>query len=395
MNHVWLAIIAGGQGTRLFPYSHPERPKQFCRLNNKDYFVQAVIENFAGLGVKRNQIVVITTNPTQTKLAQALAMPRGVLSQNIYEISESAGYTNAMVLASEFIHRLDPEAVVINTPSDQYIVADDGFRQAIEDAVTTAQSGSPVIVGVKISDLLTAMGCGHAIYHPIDVGPCADYSSFIEKPNHDLADAIMRADNSVCNTGINVWRTTTVLEPQPLIMPSGQGTAEFMACLELRANSHDGLKVAIGNFEWRDCGTLNSLYKISDKTPNHRNASLGDVDRFECLDSLFLCDQGYRLHAAGCTEVAVVVTTIENRLAVAVINRTESARVKKLAEDFARNRDLLVNDFTIMAHNNLVMRSNISNEAIACFVCVDSYAVCAYRASDGMIDVFVSKQRAT
>ena len=44
-SHVWLAIIAGGQGTRLFPISNPERPKQFCQLDSKNTFIQAVIEH--------------------------------------------------------------------------------------------------------------------------------------------------------------------------------------------------------------------------------------------------------------------------------------------------------------------------------------------------------------
>lgn len=392
---MWLAIIAGGQGTRLFPYSHPDRPKQFCQLNEHNKFIQEVIKNFTGLGVKPTHIVVVTTDNNQSRLAAEQTLPRGVLSQNICQIGKEEGYTNAMIAASKFIYELDPEATIINTPADQFIVADEDFERTISDAVNTAEEGSPVIVGVKINDLLTAMGCGHAFYRESDEA-CHPYTSFIEKPNKEYADLIMRAGDSVCNTGINVWRADTVLNPTPLTMSKGQGTAEFMSELSNRAEATGHhLRVAVGTFEWHDCGTLKSLYEISKKTPNHRNASLGggQIDRFECLDGLFLCDEGYRLHVTGCIGDSVIVSTIENRPIVAVINKAESARVKKLAEDFSRNRELLVNDFSIMAHNNFVMRSNISHDTIVCFVCVENYIVGTHRADDGDIDVYVSKQR--
>ena len=395
MNHTWLAIIAGGQGTRLFPYSHPERPRQFCQLNEQNKFIQEVVKNFVNLGIKPTNIVVVTTNDNQSRLAIEQTLPRGVLSQNILQISQEAGYTNAMIEASRFIYEHDNKATVINTPSDQFIVADEDFRRTIFDAVQTAEGGSPVIVGVKINDLTTAMGCGHAFYQETSE-TCHPFTSFVEKPNKEYADLIMRTGNSACNTGINVWRADTVLNPVPLTMAKNQGTAEFMLQLSGRAKEKNkNLMVAVGTFEWYDCGTLKSLYDISKKTPNHRNASLGggQIDRFECLDGLFLCDEGYRLHAVGCVGDAVIVSTIENRPIVAVINKAESARVKKLAEDFSHNRDLLVNDFSIMAHNNFVMRSNISNDTIVCFVCVENYIVGTHRAEDGSIDVYVSKQR--
>lgn len=123
LEHVWVAIIAGGQGTRLFPISHTDIPKQFCQLDEKNTFIQAVIENFAGVGIKRNHMIVITTSDNQTNLAKEQTLTRGVLSQNILQIQPDLGYALAMVKATEFAKEIDPEAIVINTPSDQYIGA--------------------------------------------------------------------------------------------------------------------------------------------------------------------------------------------------------------------------------------------------------------------------------
>lgn len=392
-SNVWTAVIAGGQGTRLFPYSHPERPKQFCWLNKEDRFIQATIGNFSRQGVKKTQITVLTTNPQQTKLAKEQVVPRGILSQNIKEISPEYDYAGAMVKMTEMISKHDEDAIIISTPSDQYIVPDESFEATINHAIEEAAKGNFIIVGVRVSDIDTAMGCGHAIFDEKTGDACYDVKEFVEKPDRKLADRIMRAGNSACNTGINVWRAKDLLAMFPKRKFKGLATDELMRIIAPK------LKIAVGDFEWHDCGTLKSLYEanIAIRTPHHRNVSFGGgkIDRFECMDGLFLCDEGYRLHVAGSVDDAVIVSTFESHPIVAVINKNESARVKKLAEKFAsitEIRELLTHSFSIEAQGNYVMRSNISRDIIVCFVCVDNYIVNAYRADDGMIDVFVGKQ---
>ena len=386
--HVWVAIIAGGAGTRLFPYSNPGRPKQFCILNSdKTTFIQNVIDNFAKIGVKRNRFVVITTNETQTALAREQAIPKGVISQNICQINPDLDYGGAMTEATKFVESLDKDAILVNTPSDQYVKVDDDFKTTIKNGILAAKQDFPVIVGVKVNDLATAMGCGHAIFQESD-DACYPVERFVEKPDEKEATRIMRAGNSACSTGISIWKVSTFLEHLP------KGPTVKMATNDLM-EKFKKLRIAVGSFEWYDCGTLKSLYEVSKKTPHHKNASFGggEIDRFECRNSLFLCDEGYRLHGAGCFGVAVVVTTMNSQPTVAVIDINQSSRVKQLAEDFSRNEDLLVHDFSTMAHNNHVMFSNVSRETITCFACVDGYTINAYRANDGMVDVYVSGKR--
>ena len=388
-SNVWVAIIAGGEGSRLFPYSSPDRPKQFCKINEKDTFIQSVIDNYKLLGVKPNHIAVITASAAQAELAKKQAIPRGVFSENFHQIEPNLDYGGAIREAAKFIRSVDKDAIIINTPSDQYVdvTANDDFKATIENAVHAAEQSLPVIIGVKISDLAVAMGCGHALYEESDA-PCHAVTRFEEKPGKEEAIKILRAGNSACNTGICIWTVDTFFKYVY------DGPAEKIDTKQLMDMFMPDLKIAVGSFEWHDCGTLKSFYEVSEKTPNHRNATIcsdkNRVDRYDCLDSLFLCDEGYRLHPSGCRGVAVIVTTIDTRPAIAVIDINESERVKKLAEDFKHNKELLVHDFSILAHNNFVMYSNMSKEIITCFVCVDGYTVNAYHNRDGMIDVFVS-----
>ncbi len=384
--HVWVAIIAGGQGTRLFPISHTNRPKQFCRLDKRNTFIQAVIENFTGLGVKPTHIVVVTTSEHQTELAKEQVLPRGVLSQNILEISPSFGYAGAMVKAAEFISMLDPEAIVINTPSDQFLVADEDFGSTIDAAIEAAKASQPVIIGVKVNDLVTAMGCGHALYEEVEA-PCFPVTGFVEKPKREEADRIMRQGNSACNTGINVWRASTVLSATEGIQLVGLATDDFMKLL-------GELKIAVGNFEWHDCGTLKSLYEVSKKTPNHKNASLGNgsFERNNCRGSLLYASRGMELRVTGAKDDAVIFTIINEKPIIVVAKLAESQRIKDLAEDYSRHEAFLTDDFSFGARNNVVLGSNVSDELIVGFVGVENYAVYVHKRSDGTLEAAVSKQ---
>ena len=395
MEHVWGAVIAGGQGTRLFPISHTDRPKQFCRLDDKHTFIQAAIENLAAIGIKRTQIVVVTTSDNQTKLAHQQTLPHGILSQNICQVSPSYGYAGAMVKIADFIYELDRRSIIVNTPADQYLVADGKFQDTVNRAINEIDFGCQtngasrgVIVGVKINDLVTAMGCGHAIYDAsVGYKDCYPVLSFVEKPSKEVADRIMRQGNSACNTGINVWSSRRLLEAVPLDKAKGLSTDGLMEAL-------GAVSVSVGTFEWRDCGTLKSLYEISKKTPNHKNASLGEgtFQRIECRRSLLYSADGMELRVTGAEDDAVIFTTINERPIVVVAKLDESQRIKALAEDYLLHETFLTDDFSVGARNNTVLRSNVSDELIVGFVGVENYAVYVYRRPDGMMEAAVSQQ---
>ena len=385
--HLWVIIIAGGQGTRLFPISHPGCPKQFCQLDKKNTFIQAVIENFKSLGIKPTHMVVVTTDDNQTALATKQCLPRGVLSQNILQLDPEIGYPGVAIRATEAVFLLDPEAIVISTPSDQYLIPNEDFQNAIESAVLAAIKNDCVIVGVKVGDLNTAMGCGHAIYNdaPEDA-PCYDVEEFVEKPDLELAKQIMLNGNSACNTAINVWRADVIRKIFTGYDYHGITTDGLM-------NHFDSLKVAVGTFEWHDCGTLKSLYEVSKKTPNHQNASLGGgvFERVDCRRSLFYADEGMELHVTGAEDDAVIFTIINERPILIVAKLSESQKIKRLAEDYLAHEDILTADFSMGARNNLILRSNISDDIIAGFVGVNNYFVYVHRQHDGTLLAIVSR----
>ncbi len=390
--HLWVAIIAGGQGARLFPISHPARPKQFCQLNEKNTFIQAVVGNFESIGVKTQQIFIVTTDDNQRQLAKDQCLDRGVLSQNIEKFNPSLGYAGSMIKAAEAIYAMDPEAIIINTPSDQYVDPDDSFYTAIEDAVTAAKAGNAAIVGVKVNDIVTAMGCGHAIYDEENSpGPCFKLTGerFVEKPAREKADMLMRQGNSAVNTGINVWRAELIVKAFAGKNYAGIGTDELMEELK------DKLEVSVGTFKWRDCGTLKSLYEISEKSANHKNVRLGGgvLEYDNCRNSMLYAGRGMNLRIYGADGDAVIATTSINEKTIVVVAKlSDSQKIKLLAEDYYAHAEILDDDFSMGARNNTVLESNISDEVAIGFVGVNNYAVYAHREPEGKITVVVSKR---
>ena len=407
MRHVWLAVVAGGKGTRLFPISHEGCPKQFCDLTRSQKFVQATIQRFLALGVKPEQVVIITTTPNQTRLAKEQVRSLGVLSQNIYEESETWGYPGVMVKAAQTIYKLDREAIIINTPSDQYVVEDEEFRNAIDGSLEIAAAGDVAVVGVKITDLVTAKGCGHVVFNPSEETKTGfrKMYDFVEKPEEKVADRLMRRASSAVNTGINVWQASTLLntvDPREITskrVASRKEGIEWDLTTDRFLKMFPNVYVVAGNFEWHDCGTLSAMYDVvKDKTPNHKNANIGggEIDRTDCLKSLFYAAEGFKLHATGFYETAVIANVVEVNgeihPIVAVVKLSESQRVKELAEDIKTARKILSVDFQIDARNNCIMRSNISEDTIYGFVGVENCIVSVHKNTDGTFEVSASQQ---
>ena len=395
VDHNYAVILAGGHGTRLFPLSYDERPKQFVSVNGEGTLIQNTVERFKKIGIKATHIIIITTDDNQTELAHEQVDDLGILSQNVYQINPHYGYAGAMVKAAQFISKIDKDAIIVNSPSDQLIVLNDDFIETVRLAIKTASHGVPTIIGVKINNLVTFMGCGHAIYDSNDSSLCRVVKGFVEKPDREKADEMMREDNSACNTGINVWRADTLFKAMDGVdIESNEiQTDYFMDLLE-----DLNLRVAVGHFKWFDCGTLDALYEVNrDKmTENHHNISFGNVERVGCRDSYFNAGKGHRIRAYNVDDgIVVVATFIEGKPVLVVCKRSESQKIRKIAEDYQKYKDFLDEDFGFCSRNNHIVWTDASDECAISFVGADNYEVVVTKGTspDVLYDWIISKPK--
>jgi len=390
--NIYAIIPAGGKGRRTFGVSTDENPKQFCPSppDGKSTFIQETVKRLSLIGVSPSHVIIIVTNDSQRELAKAQCLSQGIISPNIVTYDPDLGYAGCMIKASLAICETNPKAIVISSPADQYVAGD--FLFPIEDAVSTAnKENTAVIVGVQINDRNTVTGCGNVIFKEKSVGPCYKITDFIEKPNREKAEELIRQGNSVVNTGINVWPASLIKDRFDDKNYTGIETDEFMNMLDGK------LKVAVGVFEWYDCGTLASLYSISRKSPNHKNVRLGNgnIECSNCRRSLFFATEGINLRVNGARDDAITARSDGERLVVTVVKLSHSQEVKNLANDFYDQDGVFTNDdFLYGTNNNNVLRSNIPEEDLEVgFLGVNNYAVIAYRELNGDITITVSQQR--
>ena len=339
---LWAVILAGGKGQRLFPLSNPTREKQFvCISPETGSLLKNTIRRFISIGVKPTNVVIITTCDRQTQLASDDALSLGVLSQNIYQIAPDLEYTGAMDAGTKFIYGIDSGAIIINSPSDQLIETNASFKDSMRTAIEYASKGSFVNVGVRITDLVTFMGTGHMQYDKE-----GRITKFIEKPNRELADKLMREGSTACNTGINVWRADRYLDAVEGENLKGIPTDKFMQILMKK-----DLRAVVGTFPWYDCGTLNSLHKVGmamgKGTPDHHNVTYGNVKKggtqgTYCYESYIRAEPGHRIEAYNIPEAAVVANFINGKPAFVACAESESQRMREVAEEFERTGTLKV-----------------------------------------------------
>ena len=336
MEHLYLVILAGGEGTRLFPYSNPERPKQLCHIDGgdrrKDTFLKRTIANFVDAGFSRDRIIVVTSSERQVAITRHQACsPGGITLKNVWNISAIHGYYGTMVETTKRISEFDPGAIIVNIPSDHFLVPDYQFVEVIMEAVNNASQG---------------------------------YVSTVESESHD--------------TGIIVWKAKELLKKAP-------SDTENLDLKQLMDSFGDDYKTSIGSFVWHDCDTFRGLYRAIEKTHLHHNVILGEGDHVldsSCHHSLLYVDKGMILNVSDAVELAVVFTMIKHQPVLLVSKLNESQKIKDLAEDFAKNGKLTVDETELEANNNQILYSNISDQVSFAFVGVKNCAVRVYRRSD-------------
>lgn len=421
----YVLIIAGGIGSRLVGIGSNDVPKQFTICNEQgETWIQVTVKRFLALGIPARNIIVITTNEGQTELAKDQLLPLKVFEHHIHQIGSNYDYAGAMVKGAEFIKSIDRDAVVINTPSDQYIVADDNFKATMRSAVESAASGVPTIVGVRTTDLNLIRGCGHAIYQAEDLGQTKKVVSFVEKPDLEKAQDLLNSENSALNTGINVWRIQDLFEQSKDLIASKRrdDLNKVIAVLDEQDRTYgkvitleeaakrtkevqrevggwsmstdelmlvfDNLHVAIGNFAWADCGTYDSLYKVLNKTAD-KNAKigLGDSEARDCSGSLFYTADGYWTKPFGLRNAFMAVNKIYGRTVVVIGDMKYCQLVKEFGEKLGADA-ITGHSYSIESKNCHVQQTEV--DLIVCFVGLSNHSVAAINGRDGEIIVSVS-----
>ena len=223
--HTNIVIMAGGIGSRLWPVSTPEMPKQFIDLLGVGKsLLQLTVERFRSVAGIAGMWVVTSENYVDIVRKQLPEMP----ADHILAEPVPRNTAPCIAYACWRIMREDPEANIVVTPSDAIVLKTELFSEIISKALEfTASTSSIVTVGIHPDRPET--GYGYICSSSKEEGNVVKVNEFREKPDRETAGRYLAAGNYFWNAGIFVWSVSTIVDQMRRHAPQIAGMMDKIA----------------------------------------------------------------------------------------------------------------------------------------------------------------------
>lgn len=294
----YLVILAGGAGSRFWPISSEELPKQFLDiLGCGRTLIQLTLERFNGLIPKENVWVVTAEKYREIVMEQLSEIP----SSNILCEPCRRNTAPCICYVSWKIKKLNTKANIVVSPSDHLVVDIQAFQSAIDDSLSfAAETDAVVTLGLKPTRPETGYGYIKAdlTYSSSRKHNIFRVDEFKEKPTLEVAKEYIQSPNYLWNSGIFIWNVNTIInafrvyEPEVSSIFEGlmpyYGTDKeqnkidesYPQCKNISVDyaileKAEEIFVFPASFSWSDLGTWNSLREQSDMD-KYGNVCIGD-----------------------------------------------------------------------------------------------------------------------
>lgn len=216
-------IMAGGSGTRFWPYSTPEKPKQFLDLTGEGTMLQMTIKRLEGLAPLENIWILTGKRFKNLVKEQCPELP----DLNIVGEPMPRDTSGAIALAAGLIAAKDSDATMVVLPADHVIQDKAGFQKTIQQTVQLAEQGNYVTIGIKPTypaEIYGYLQCGDALTE----SGSFKLNSFIEKPFLEKAQNYLEDGSYYWNAGMFTWKVPLVLEELRKHLPEHAKMAEIL-----------------------------------------------------------------------------------------------------------------------------------------------------------------------
>src|SRR5262249_49949194 len=343
-------IMAGGGGTRFWPRSRQQRPKQFLALAGERTLLQQAADRIEAQVPPERPWVITAGQYREETGAQLPALP----AEHI--IGEPCGRDTAACigLGAALIAREDPGAVMLVTPADHVIEPVQEFRRGVHVAEQMAEEHAGALITFGIPPTFPSTGYGY-IHRGAELTSRQGVSvyrsrGFQEKPNHEVAERFVASGEYYWNSGIFVWKAATILkalrERRPNLLAAVQQIAEAWPTPQRDAilrRQYEGLEkisidkavmeqaaevlVAKAPFRWDDVGSWLALERMhpQDADGNPVLATHVGVDTHKCV---IAGDADHLIATVGVKDLLI----IQDGNATLVADRREESTVRKIVE---------------------------------------------------------------
>lgn len=201
-------VLCGGRGTRLWPISRGDLPKQFVHLSGEESLFTMSIRRMARMGLAAP--VIVTGAPYRFLVREH--MPLDTVAPDCVLVEPEPRNTAPAILAAALhLHRRDPSSLMLVTPSDHMISDEVLFGQSVGVAMQAAQAGALVTFGVEPTRPETGYGYLELQERGLN-GEAVPLRRFIEKPDEQDARAMLASGNHLWNAGIFLFRVDGLIE---------------------------------------------------------------------------------------------------------------------------------------------------------------------------------------
>ena len=350
MKDIHVVIMAGGVGSRLWPVSTPETPKQFIDLLGVGRtMIQMTVDRFLPVCAPDHFWVVTSAKYIDTVKKQLPEIP----AEQILAEPEARNTAPCVAYATWKIAKKYPDANVVVTPADALVLKTELFADVIRKALDFTEKNK-AIVTVGISPSRPATGYGYICALSGAEGDVKKVSSFTEKPNLETAESYLRDGNYFWNAGIFVWKVSTIEEQirryapsiawiMDRIAPSFYTEEEnltlyklFPTCEKISIDyavmeKTTDAYVINADLGWSDLGSWGSL-KDNIKAEGSNSVVGDDVRLFNCQGCIVEAADAETVVLEGLKDYAVAVSKSgENGVRVLVCRLSEEQRIKEFS----------------------------------------------------------------
>lgn len=350
----YVAIMAGGIGSRFWPMSRTGYPKQFLDiLNSGRTLIQGTFDRFTSF-IPVENIYVVTSESYKDIVHKQLP---GLPIENI--LSEPSRKNTAPCIAyiSYKLHQLNPEANLICAPADHLITDEESFRQLCTDALHfTSNIKALVTLGIKPTNPNT--GYGYIQYEQFAVSDNVyKVKTFTEKPDAELAKTFVASGDFLWNAGIFVWQTSNIIKAFEKLLPEMHEVFDtekanlntdkeaeavgriYPQCTNISIDygimeKADNVYVIPSAFGWSDLGTWASAYETLDKDYLGNAVAGNNVMVIDATNNMVHADNKKLVVLQGLEDFVVVDT----KDVLLICKKDREQEIKNYVAEIKRNK---------------------------------------------------------
>jgi mannose-1-phosphate guanylyltransferase / mannose-6-phosphate isomerase len=344
---IYAVILAGGSGTRLWPLSRRQLPKQFLCIDGERSLLEATLDRLQPVVEAANALIVTGSEHARGEAYQVL--------HGFQKLLEPVGRNTApaIALAAAWLSRNGDDPVLVVLPADHVIRNRPAFHEALNRAISAAEDGALVTFGIRPTKPETGYGYIRAVTDGRTVVPV---ERFTEKPDQATAEDFVADGNYWWNSGMFVWKASSILaeverhlpqvhevlqrirdewdrsegdDPQPAVEAHFEAMPSISIDYGVLERS-DRVRLVPCDIGWSDVGSWDAVHDLAEQD-ERGNALQGNVLAIDC-DNTMLHGDGRLVAAVGVRDLCVVETPD----AILIAPRGQTQRVREVVDELSR-----------------------------------------------------------